>query len=118
MAGPIGTPLGNQAHFRHGKFVGGVAQGVVKVAALAMRALPNNRHDYTVDPGCMLPAESRRHEYLISGVNMRVILLRMIIEILNTDGNRVGSVHHIDPIVYNIAGMGDPLPAGAENPAE
>src|SRR5690606_16247299 len=69
-AGPERAALEDRAHLRHGELVGGVAERAVEDAALAIAALPDDRHDDAVDEVEMFAGKRRCRQHLVGRVDM------------------------------------------------
>ncbi|ENN84128.1 hypothetical protein RHSP_78414 [Rhizobium freirei PRF 81] len=112
--GPVGAAAEDGLHLRYGEFLGLVAERRVKDAALAVFALPGNRHDDAVDPIGMIASKGGGGQHLVRRVDMHVILLRRVGEIGDPLHDRVVRARDIDRVVDDVAGMGDPLAADDE----
>ena len=109
---PEQAAMEDRAHLRHLEFLRHMAERGIEDAALAVLALPHDRHHHALDPGRVLAGEGGRRQHLVRGIDVHVVLLGAVGEIVDPGHDRIVRPGDVDPVVDDVAGMGDPLAAG------
>src|SRR5580704_16244822 len=108
---PKHPPLQDCTHLFHAKLRRYVAQRTKEHLPMPMLSFPDDRHFHSGHPESMFSRKSSGGKHVVIWINVHIILLRPIIEIVQSRGDWVGTIHNIHPVINDISGMRHELAA-------